>query len=514
MKIETRTAYEVQRMHKYEMIGRYFELSNQKLATMLNVSTKTIQRIKKDILIKKETKEIFYSFVHGNRFKTKENCGITQEIYNNAVDKYNQIKTAIFPHQNSTFSDITVSDFVDRLNLSERQFYSKSHFKKLLRKNGFANSFSHKKTKRYAKKLLQKKLKQEVSKLTKTEINRLTKIIEHINQTDEKIEKRQYLNIKENRKFGEFIELDACIEVFWNNETVSLFHAVDSATGKLLAIHCEKTETAIGYQRLLDKVFKKYGFPQNISTDRRRNFWINGETMTNFEKALNKRGIKLLTWSNPTFKPNVERSFLTAQMNYPLFFYENQINSIKSLNDNWEFIVDFYNNKFNKNNISKSNVFEKGKLFDDNPDFLIEIKRKITSGVFKMNGNYYAPFDKEGKRIYIRSSVEATLVTDINQKIWFLIKGQKFDARIPNGKQLSEQELWSLAKNLDINIPLVHVLSNEIKKTREFHKFLHKVKELLQKKRELPDEILFKIQSVLERFSSSLDNIENQIKLC
>ncbi|WP_426461398.1 hypothetical protein [Mycoplasma hafezii] len=272
MKIETRTAYEVQRMHKYEMIGRYFELSNQKLATMLNVSTKTIQRIKKDILIKKETKEIFYSFVHGNRFKTKENCGITQEIYNNAVDKYNQIKTAIFPHQNSTFSDITVSDFVDRLNLSERQFYSKSHFKKLLRKNGFANSFSHKKTKRYAKKLLQNKLKQEVSKLTKTEINRLTKIIEHINQTDEKIEKRQYLNIKENRKFGEFIELDACIEVFWNNETVSLFHAVDSATGKLLAIHCEKTETAIGYQRLLDKVFKKYGFPQNISTDRRRNF--------------------------------------------------------------------------------------------------------------------------------------------------------------------------------------------------------------------------------------------------
>ncbi|MFV8499832.1 hypothetical protein ACNQ1M_01915 [Mycoplasma sp. VS424B] len=113
--------------------------------------------------------------------------------------------------------------------------------------------------------------------------------------------------------------------------------------------------------------------------------------------------------------------------------------------------------------------------------------------------------------MYIYKSTDAVVVTDINQKTWFEIKGKKYIAKEPNGKQLTEQELWALQKHLDINIPLVHIISNEIKKTRDFHRFLKKIALLDLKKKELPEEILSKIHVILNKFQNNLNNIENQI---
>ncbi|MFV8515952.1 hypothetical protein, partial [Mycoplasma sp. Z244B] len=418
-KITQKTSYETRKMFMYQEVGRYFEYTNKKLATMLRTSVKTIQRIKKIIRQKLSKNELFGTFAHGNRFKKKENSGLTEEQFNTIVDKYLNMVSTVFPTAAAKFSAITINDFVDRLSIEERYGFSKSHFKKLIREGGLINCFSHKKTKAYARKLEANKIKEQNSLISKSEENRLQKIIQHLKQTESPKDKKQYLNIKDNLDFGEYVEIDGCLEWFFGDRKVTLFHAVDAATGKLLAVHWEYQETALGYQRLLDKVFKQYGFPKHIVADRRRNFWWSDEVKTNFEKALNKRGIKLLTSSNPTFKPNVERSFMTAQMNYPLWISENKLNSLDELNKNSDKLVEFYNKKFNKLTIAKQNVFDNGKLWVDNPDFLIEVKRKITSGVIKKDNKYLAPFDNDGNRVYIYKSTDAVVVTDINQKTWF-----------------------------------------------------------------------------------------------
>ncbi|UUD35139.1 hypothetical protein NPA07_05035 [Mycoplasmopsis caviae] len=49
---------------------------------------------------------------------------------------------------------------------------------------------------------------------------------------------------------------------------------VDAATKSLLAIWIDIEETTIGYQNLLTQLFKRYGIPQVIITDRRRTFEV------------------------------------------------------------------------------------------------------------------------------------------------------------------------------------------------------------------------------------------------
>ncbi|WLP85202.1 hypothetical protein [Mycoplasma seminis] len=85
---------------------------------------------------------------------------------------------------------------------------------------------------------------------------------------------RQVLNLNKNLLFGEVIEIDAqCEPYLINHEPIYLYHAIDAATGILLAVWYEKQETTLGYQRLLEIVFKNYGYPKFIYTDKRRTFW-------------------------------------------------------------------------------------------------------------------------------------------------------------------------------------------------------------------------------------------------
>ncbi|UUD34774.1 hypothetical protein NPA07_03040 [Mycoplasmopsis caviae] len=101
----------------------------------------------------------------------------------------------------------------------------------------------------------------------------------------------------------------------------------------MLAIWIDIEETTIGYQNLLTQLFKRYGIPQVIITDRRRTFWGSDSTRTTMEEALNARGIELITSNNPKAKPNVERSFWTLQRWIGTFFHTNGINCFE---DFWE----------------------------------------------------------------------------------------------------------------------------------------------------------------------------------
>lgn len=67
-----------------------------------------------------------------------------------------------------------------------------------------------------------------------------------------KIRQTKIMNYRKSLEFGRDVGIDACIDYFaLENEKVTIYHAIDTASGYLLALHFEKEETNIGYLNLL-----------------------------------------------------------------------------------------------------------------------------------------------------------------------------------------------------------------------------------------------------------------------
>ncbi|UUD35178.1 hypothetical protein NPA07_05235 [Mycoplasmopsis caviae] len=84
-----------------------------------------------------------------------------------------------------------------------------------------------------------------------------------------------YQNKSSDYDFGQIIEIDATpLHLFGESKKYHIYNAVDATTKSLLAIWIDIEETTIGYQNLLTQLFKRYGIPQVIITDRRRTFEV------------------------------------------------------------------------------------------------------------------------------------------------------------------------------------------------------------------------------------------------
>lgn len=75
-----------------------------------------------------------------------------------------------------------------------------------------------------------------------------------------------YQNKSSTLDFGQVIENDACEDIFFKSkENCHIYHAIDVAVKRLLAIHSKKEETTLGYQKLLtnflqNMVYHKFFF--------------------------------------------------------------------------------------------------------------------------------------------------------------------------------------------------------------------------------------------------------------
>ena len=164
-------------------------------------------------------------------------------------------------------------------------------------------------------------------------------------------------------------------------------------------------------------VFVKYGKPTEIRTDRR-----NGLAQGKLANAINKLDIKLDSSTKPTFKPNVERAFRSAQSLLPGLFMDEKINSPSDLIKRKTEVLDFLNNWYNKK-ITDNNCFMLPSK-EEMENFLLLEKRKVVNEVSHVNfkGKKMAPF-KNGKRLLLYK--EVTVATDENNKSFVLLNGEK-----------------------------------------------------------------------------------------
>lgn len=116
--------------------------------------------------------------------------------------------------------------------------------------------------------------------------------------------------------FGELIQGDGSHHRWFgeDNDMVNLTVLIDDATGKLTGLHFSKEETLAAYFVAMEQHIERYGRPRALYTDRSAICQVRqGESLTQFHKALLDLEIELILANSPQAKGRVERANRTLQ---------------------------------------------------------------------------------------------------------------------------------------------------------------------------------------------------------
>lgn len=323
------------------------ELSRKDAALKANVSTKQIDRWKKLYLEEGEN-----GFIHKSRGKLSEkkiNDNKKEEIVTLYLSEY-------FDYNFTHFYE----EIKDKYNFSYRTVCNILNEQEII-----SPEAQHKTTRLYNEKM-RKAIKE--NKASKKQIDVYKKRIE--------IEKQRHIRRSSLMyNFGQEIQMDAALFIWFGNVPTMLHLAVDKATKKVLYGWLDYQETSYAYYVLLMNVILKYGIPESIKTDKRGCFNINYNkffktnlNVTQFGRMCKELEIRLSCSSNPLFKPNVERENKTfkgrlkAELRHENITKLDEANKylneifIPKMNDNFSYDIED-----NKNNMKK-NIYTKEEL--------------------------------------------------------------------------------------------------------------------------------------------------------
>ena len=126
--------------------------------------------------------------------------------------------------------------------------------------------------------------------------------------------------------FGEMLQMDASIHLWFGDTKTPLHIAVDDATGQILGAYFDEQETLNGYYHVLHQILNSYGIPYQFFTDNRTVFEykkknetsVEKDTFTQFGYACKQLGLDIRTSSVAQAKGRVERMFGTLQSRLPV----------------------------------------------------------------------------------------------------------------------------------------------------------------------------------------------------
>ena len=233
--------------------------------------------------------------------------------------------------------------------------------------------------------------------------------------------------------FGQEIQMDACEKIWFGNIVSYLHLAVDKGTKKILFGWFEYEEITRGYFVILFNIICNYGIPEKIKTDNRNSFSSNKNQVdtTQFGRICNDLGIKLVTTSVPTGKPNVERMNKTVKDRLIAEFRHLDISTIDDankylnntfipkMNRKFSYQIDDFTSKMRVNNYSdyelKLIISERYKRIIDNASSI------------KYNNIYYIPVDPiTGEMICFSKSTECMFLITYDADYWCLIEDKYY----------------------------------------------------------------------------------------
>ena len=250
--------------------------------------------------------------------------------------------------------------------------------------------------------------------------------------------------------FGEIIEQDGSIHL-WFGETKTCLHlAIDKATSTIVGAYFDTQETLNGYYHILYQILTKYGIPYKFLTDNRTVFNFitlkpdkktsEKDVLTQYGYACKQLGIELETTSVSQAKGLIERTNGTFQGRLVQELRLHHITTIEEANN---YLCNVFVPYFNKKFALDYHIFES--VFEQSPNeekinytLAVLTPRKIDNGnSIKYQNKYYQPYLNNELKCFIPKT-ECLVIKSYNGNLLVTIDEQVFEL-----KELKRNERFS-----------------------------------------------------------------------
>lgn len=396
---------------KYQIIKKLVETNGNKERARIKLGLKSIRQINRLIAgYKKYGKEFF---VHGNRGR-KPKHALSYEFKNEIESLYI-----------SKYFDCTYTQFTEYLADRENIFLSVPEVGQILREKYILSPRARKITKKNLKKNL---IAQKEKATSKKEISKLQASIVALEDAHPRLPRCIY--------FGEEIQTDACIHLWFGNIKTALHAAIDDSTGHVVAAYFDNQENLNGYFNIYHQILTKYGIPYLFKTDKRTVFEYNKKgntsdednTFTQFAYACNQLGTSIETSSIPEFKPRIERLFQSFQLRLIPELRLANITTIEEANRFLPAFLNKYNSKFALCIDNTKSVFEKQPSLQKINLTLAILSRRIidTGHSIYFKRKHYRPVNSVGTPIYFGKGTKCMVIEAFDKSLYVTIEDSIF----------------------------------------------------------------------------------------
>lgn len=228
--------------------------------------------------------------------------------------------------------------------------------------------------------------------------------------------------------FGELIQMDASVHLWFGTKKAYLHAAIDDSTGIIVGAHFEWQETLKGYYIVLKQIIEKYGVPWELYTDNRTVFNYNSsknanrDKPTNFRFACNRLGIDIITTSVPQAKGRIERLFGTLQ---DRLINEMRLSNIQTIEEANNFLPEFingFNLKFATPYNHTTNGFEKLDNLSILDYILVNFyPRKVNPGsTIKFDNKVYIAFNNNDKQQLLTPKSKVLVLKNLKDELFMI----------------------------------------------------------------------------------------------
>lgn len=385
----------------YQTIKYVIEKKGSKERAALKLGC-TIRHINRLILIYKEKGK--QGFVHGNRSRqpiSAKDASFSTKIIQLYQSKYQGCTFAHYVYLLAKYEDISVS-------------YSYVYTK--LMKAGITSPKIHRKTKR---RLAKEKVRKRIAVISE---NELDLIVSHEIALEDSHPRRE-----RSKYFGELLQMDASVHLWFGKEKAFLHLAIDDATGYLCGGWFAKQETLAGYYHVFKQILENIGIPYGFLTDNRTIFNFESskdrspekDVLTQFGYACKNLGVQLDTTSVCQKKGRIERAFGTLQSR---LIQEFRINNIDTLEQANRYLIDIFipdfNNCFAFPLDNYTSVFEASPTAEViNYTLAVLSIRKIDNGnSIRFKNIYYQPY-QDNKLVCFKPHTVCLVISAFNQDL-------------------------------------------------------------------------------------------------
>ncbi len=413
---------------KYDVIKELVDHNGNKnrAAKKLGISRRQIDR-----LIIKYKEKGKSGFVHGNRGHVPAKT-LDKSISENIILLYK-----------NKYYDFNFNHFKKFLESKENIFVSYKFIYNVLTKDGILSPKARKKTKReYAK---QKLLKEKKINLDMSD-EHINAIVSHevaLEDSHPRGEKPKY--------FGEIIEQDGSIHLWFGEKKTCLHLAIDKATSTIVGAWFDYQETLNGYYHVLYQILTKYGIPYKFFTDNRTVFnymslnpdkrTSDKDVLTQYGYTCKQLGIDLETSSVSQAKGLIERTNGTFQGRLVQELRLNNITTIEEANKYLsEVFVPEFNKEFALDYKKFPTVFEASPTEEKiNYTLAVLTPRKIDNGnSIKYKNKYYQPY-LDGELKCFSPKTECLVIKAFNGDLLVSIDEQVLELKeLDRNKKYSE----------------------------------------------------------------------------